>query len=98
MDISRKIQEAKTNGGLALEIHVLDDRKIAEFWLTRAERDDEAFRESLNPLYKQYRDKKYTVAVFLSGDEPLYNLTLDLLRYNRRCTAEKEAQAARMDR
>ena len=74
-----------------MEIRVLDDRKIAEFWLTRAERDDAAFRESLKPLYKQYRDRKYLVAVYLSGEEPLYDLTRDLLRYNRRRTAEKEA-------
>ena len=78
-----------------MEIHVLDDRKIAEFWLTRAERDDAAFRESLKPLYKQYRDRKYLVAVYLSGEEPLYDLTRDLLRYNRRRSAQREVERER---
>ena len=63
------------------------------FWLTREERDDPAFRESLKPIYQQYKDQKYLVAVFLSGEEDLYQQTRDLLLYNRRRLAEKEVQA-----
>ena len=63
------------------------------FWLTREERDDPAFRESLKPIYQQYKDQNYLVAVFLSGEEDLYQQTRDLLLYNRRRLAEKEVQA-----
>ena len=67
--------------------------KIVELWLTREERDDPAFRESLKPISQQYKDQKYLVAVFLSGEEDLYQQTRDLLLYNRRRLAEKEVQA-----
>ena len=66
---------------------------IVELWLTREERDDPAFRESLKPIYQQYKDENYLVAVFLSGEEDLYQQTRDLLLYNRRRLAEKEVQA-----
>lgn len=74
-------------------MEVREQSKIVELWLTREERDDPAFRESLKPIYQQYRDQKYLVAVFLSGEEDLYQQTRDLLLYNRRRLAEKEVQA-----
>ena len=49
-------------------MEVREQSKIVELWLTREERDDPAFRESLKPIYQQYKDQKYLVAVFLSGD------------------------------
>ena len=67
--------------------------RIVELWLTREERDDPAFRESLKSIYQRYKDQKYLVAVFLSGEEDLYQQTRDLLLYNRRRLAEKEVQA-----
>ena len=48
---------------------------------------------SLKPIYQQYKDQNYLVAVFLSGEEDLYQQTRDLLLYNRRRLAEKEVQA-----
>ena len=74
-------------------MEVKEQSRIVELWLTREERDDPAFRESLKPIYQQYRDQKYLVAVFLSGEEDLYQQTRDLLLYNRRRLAEKEVQA-----
>ena len=74
-------------------MEIREQSKIVELWLTREERDDSAFRESLKPIYQQYKDKKYLVAVFLSGEEDLYQQTRDLLLYNRRRLAEKEVQA-----
>ena len=65
-------------------MEVREQSKIVELWLTREERDDPAFRESLKPIYQQYKDQKYLVAVFLSGEEDLYQQTRDLLLYNRR--------------
>lgn len=74
-------------------MEVKEQSRIVELWLTREERDDSAFRESLKPIYQQYKDQNYLVAVFLSGEEDLYQQTRDLLLYNRRRLAEKEVQA-----
>ena len=74
-------------------MEIREQSKIVELWLTREERDDPAFRGSLKPIYQQYKDQKYLVAVFLSGEEDLYQQTWDLLLYNRRRLAEKEVQA-----
>ena len=76
-----------------MRMEIRDESKIVELWLTREERDDSAFRESLKPIYQQYKDQNYLVAVFLSGEEDLYQQTRDLLLYNRRRLAEKEVQA-----
>ncbi len=74
-------------------MEIREQSKIVELWLTREEQDDPAFRESLKPIYQQYKDQNYLVAVFLSGEEDLYQQTRDLLLYNRRRLAEKEVQA-----
>ena len=81
-----------------MRMEVKEQSKIVEFWLTRAERDDPAFRETLRPICQQYKAQKYLVAVFLSGEEDLYQQTRDLLLYNRRRQAEKEAQAEKRAR
>ncbi len=72
-----------------------DSAKIVEVWLTNAEKDDPEVHESLKPLYKEYKEKKYLVAVFMSGTQDLYELTRDLLIYNRRRMAEREVKAER---
>ena len=74
-------------------MEIREQSKIVELWLTREERDDAAFRETLRPICQQYKAQKYLVAVFLSGEEDLYQQTRDLLLYNRRRLAEKEVQA-----
>lgn len=76
-----------------MRMDICEESKIVELWLTRKERDDPAFRESLKPIYQEYKEQKYLVAVFLSGEEDLYQQTRDLLLYNRRRQAEKEVQA-----
>ena len=76
-----------------MRMEIREQSKIVELWLTREERDDPAFRKSLKPIYQQYKDENYLVAVFLSGEEDLYQQTRDLLLYNRRRLAEKEVQA-----
>ena len=74
-----------------LEINVHDDRKIVEIWLSHSEQADAALREQLRPIYQEYNGKKYTVAVFQSGTEDLYEQTHQLLLYNRNHAAEFEA-------
>lgn len=81
-----------------MKINVRDDKKIVDIWLTNAEKNDPALREGLNDIYKKYKEMKYLVAVFESGEKDLYQGTLDLLAYNKRRIPElevkKETQAA----
>ncbi len=78
-----------------MEINVRDDRKIVEVWLTREEQQDQASMVQLKPLCQQYGNKKYTVAVFLSGTQDLAEETSALLRRNRRRSAELEVKRRR---
>ncbi len=78
-----------------MEITVRDVRKTVEIWLTNTEKQNEALREQLKPLYKEYRDKKYLVAVFLSGSRELADATSDLICYNRKRLAEQETARER---
>ena len=76
-----------------MRTEINEQSKIVEIWLTKEEQNDFALRESLKPLYQQYKEQKYLVAVFLSGEEDLYQQTRDLLLYNQRRLAEREVQA-----
>ena len=79
-----------------MEINVRDDRKIVEVWLTNQEKQDEALREQLKDLYQQYREKKYIVAVYMSGNLNLTEETSALLCYNRKRLAEQEVRRKRV--
>ncbi|MGM9537670.1 MAG: hypothetical protein ACI3VN_05000 [Candidatus Onthomonas sp.] len=78
-----------------MELNVRDDRKIVEVWLTNEEQRDENLQARLKPLCQAYKEKKYTVAVFLSGSEDLTQRTSDLLCYNRKRLARLEAERVR---
>ena len=67
-----------------MEIHVEHPQKIVEIWLTNAEQDDAALRESFKPLFEEYKQKKYKVAVFQSGCGDLAYDTAGLLLHNRK--------------
>ena len=69
-----------------MEMHI--NNKIVEIWLTRAERDDPILRKELKAVCTEY-GRKYTVAIFESGNGDLYLNTLDLLRHNRQLSAEE---------
>ena len=77
----------------SLEMRVHDDKKLVEVWLTKTEKDDPKVKAELIALYAQY--KKYMVAVFQSGEQPLYPTIRDLLAYNRRRSAEMAVQRAK---
>ena len=77
---------------MALEIHIRDDQKLVEIWLNRREREDPELRNRLNPFFQTYHARKYLVAVYQSGEEPLYDGTRELLLYNRRRQAEREVR------
>ena len=75
-----------------MEMTVHDEQKIVEIWLTNAEKENPQTRQSLKEVYNYYRDSKYLVAVFESGEGNLYDQTLALLKYNRKKSAETELQ------
>lgn len=77
---------------MCLEINIHDESKIVEIWLDRSEQADTQLHETLRPLYQEYGSKKYTVAVFQSGGQDLYEQTQQLLLYNRNRAAELEAK------
>ena len=73
-------------------MNVRDDSKIVDIWLTKEEKENQELREQLKPLYKEYKAKKYLVAVFESGEEDLWDNTSQLLCKNRRRMAERETE------
>ena len=78
-----------------MEMNVLEEKKIVEIWLTKAEKNDPVLRESLKDIFAKYKGSKYTVAVFESGEKDLYGETLALLSYNKRKAAEREVRRER---
>ena len=58
------------------------DKKYVSIWLTRLESQDEKVRESLKPIYQDYKRRGYKVVVFQSGSGDLVDLTKQFLEYN----------------
>ena len=75
-----------------MEIIRDDAKKLVQVWLTRQEGEDSAVQERLQPMYAQWKQQKYMVAVFHSGQEDLKENTLALLAYNKRRSAELAVQ------
>ena len=76
-----------------IKIDVQDEKKLVCIWLTRAESAEADIRESLKPLYGEYKSKKYFIVLYRSGEQDLREMTGALLRYNRKRLAEREAFA-----
>ena len=70
----------------------LQSHKI-RIWLTRLESRDDALRESLKPIFSQYKAKGYKVVLFESGNGDLTTLTQNLLSHNHLLKARQEAAA-----
>lgn len=81
-----------------MEIWIYDDKRIVEVWLTSAEKADIGVQAQLKPMYVEYKKKGYLTAVFLSGDQDLYQQTTDLLKYNRTRSAQREVQQETVNR
>lgn len=75
-----------------MEIIRDDAKKLVQVWLTRQEGEDSAVQERLQPMYAQWKQQKYMVAVFHSGQEDLKENTMALLAYNKRRSAELAVQ------
>lgn len=76
-----------------MKIEVLDKEKMVCVWLSHADQENPAIQEQLKPMYQEYRQKKYFVAVFYSGNEDLEQLTGDLIKYNRKKIEENRIAA-----
>ena len=74
-----------------MEIIQDDAKKLVQVWLSRKESGDEALQNQLKPMYAQWKQQKYMVAVFHSGQEDLKENTMALLAYNKRRSAELAA-------
>ena len=72
---------------------VHDEMKLVEIWLTKAESEDENVNRELEPLYAEYKKKKYRVVVFSSGKGDMLELTKDLLKHNLELSVRKELEA-----
>ncbi|MBR2869312.1 MAG: hypothetical protein IKB88_09685 [Clostridia bacterium] len=70
-------------------LDVCDKTKIAYFWLSQEERNNEEFYESLRPQYREWKNKGYVVCVFVSGKESLVENTKELLVHNKMVLAKK---------
>ena len=75
-----------------MEIIRDDAKKLEQVCLTRQEGEDSAVQERLQPMYAQWKQQKYMVAVFHSGQEDLKENTMALLAYNKRRSAELAVQ------
>ncbi len=75
-----------------MELEVRDREKRVNIWLTHAESQDAGFMESLKPIYRDYKAKKYLVAVFHSGNGNMKESIRDLLIYNKTRIRELEIQ------
>lgn len=72
---------------------VHDDMKLVEIWLTKAESEDEAVNRELEPLYAEYKKKKYRVVIFSSGKGDMLEFTKDLLKHNLELSVRKDLEA-----
>lgn len=78
-----------------MEIHVRENEKLIEVWLTSQEREKPEIKERMTEIYRQGKERRCLVAVFLSGREELGGLTSALLRHNRDKLACQEVQRQR---
>lgn len=76
-----------------MEVDVHAEEKMVCIWLTHADEADPAVQSRLPPLYKQYKAKKYIVAVYHSGNDDLEELTRGLVLYNRKRLEENRMSA-----
>lgn len=76
-----------------MKIEALDKEKMVCVWLSHADQENPAIQEQLKPLYQAYKQKKYLVSVFYSGQNDLEETTRELLLYNRKKIEENKIAA-----
>ncbi len=76
-----------------MKIEVFDENRMVCIWLDHADQKNPAIQDQLKPLYQKYRQKKYLVSVFYSGQDDLEETTRELLLYNRKKIEENSIAA-----
>ena len=71
-------------------VRINDDKKLVFVWLKRSETNDTDVRDSLKPMYRDYKNMKYKVAVFISGTRDLTEQTICLLKNNLNIKSQEE--------
>ena len=66
-----------------MEMNVRDNERIVEIWLTNGDQTNKNLKQSLQPIFNEYKQKKYKVAVFQSGNRDLADCTAGLLLHNK---------------
>ena len=66
-----------------MNLTVNNESKYAIVWMTNAEKADPEMMKSLQPLIEEYKEKKYRLVIFESGEQDLVEKTSDLLIHNR---------------
>lgn len=66
-----------------MEINCNKEARTVSVWINKFEKNNEAVKAELELLYTLYRNTKYLIVVFESGDGNLYESMLGLLLYNR---------------
>lgn len=73
-----------------MEINVRSESKIVEIWLSKHEKQAAELQIKLKTIYGKCKANGYMAVEFISGTEPLPELTSSLLCYNRTRIAQLE--------
>ncbi|MBE5947392.1 MAG: hypothetical protein E7259_10735 [Lachnospiraceae bacterium] len=66
-----------------MKIEIDDKIKHVYVWLTKEESKDSLVMEEIKPMLDEYKDNKYKLIVFHSGEGDLIELTKGLLSHNK---------------
>ena len=73
---------------IKIRISINDNLKVIQFWLTGSEAEDETVLERIESYSDEHtsaakKSERYRKIIYISGDAPLWDVTADLLKYNR---------------
>lgn len=80
-------------GGDRIEIDVNEARGTVSIWLTNADQKDEALMAWLEEQYPNWKAQKLLPVIYRSGKDDFFDCTLQLLKYNRMRSAQREIAA-----
>lgn len=69
--------------------------KMVLFWITKGEGENKEFLESLKPMFKEYKAKKYLPVVMESGTGNLEDSMYLLMKQNYEALARKQLRRER---
>ena len=78
-----------------MEMHINHENKLVDIWLTNADRSNKAIQAELKNIFLEFSNRKYMIAVFESGSNDMFASTLELLKYNKKRSAQCEVERQR---